>query len=75
MLLFAMLACAAPPEGGGPDHQVLSGGVVVGRGVTDIEVAGGVIVAVGDVDTTVPVVDVSGLFIVPAFIDSHVHVV
>jgi imidazolonepropionase-like amidohydrolase len=59
---------------------VFSGGIVVGLGPADVEVRDGDITVVGtaaegSVDPSLPVVDVSGLWLVPAFIDSHVHLV
>ncbi len=61
------------------DHTrvlVLRGGTVVGRGRADVVVHDGVIKDVGP-DLPQPaqaeVVDVSGRYLVPAFIDSHVH--
>lgn len=54
------------------EHFVLRGGVVVGLGPADVEVADGRIVAVG-VTGGAEIVDVSGRWLVPAFIDSHVH--
>jgi imidazolonepropionase-like amidohydrolase len=48
-----------------------------GRGLDgqslEIAVSGSRIVAPGDVPTSSPVVDLTGYFVVPAFIDSHVH--
>jgi len=51
----------------------IRGAEVVGRGVVDLEVDGGRIAAIGVVDATLPGVDAGGRFIVPGFIDSHVH--
>jgi imidazolonepropionase-like amidohydrolase len=77
--LIAWLACsrapapaadAAPPAG----PLALQGGVVVGTGPADLLIEEGRITAVGTVDTEgATVVDVSGRFLVPAAIDSHVH--
>ncbi|HEU4806776.1 MAG TPA: adenine deaminase C-terminal domain-containing protein, partial [Homoserinimonas sp.] len=62
--------------------RVLSGGKVLnvhtGRiSRSDVAIAGSRIAAVGDVEYTVgphtEVVDVSGLFLLPGFIDSHIH--
>lgn len=54
---------------------LLVGGKIVGGGVADIRVADGKITAIGAL-TPGPgdeVIDVTGRFIAPAFIDSHVH--
>ena len=67
-LLLSLVACAA-----GPDPVVLRGGIVVGVGRADVHVADGRVVAVGDVTADAKSVDVSGKWLVPAFIDSHVH--
>lgn len=56
-----------------PDHFVLAGGAVVGLGPADVEVADGRIVAIGAVDSDARRYDVSGRWLVPAAIDSHVH--
>jgi imidazolonepropionase-like amidohydrolase len=53
---------------------VLAGGTVVGRGRLDVEVKDGRIVSVGaspEADATR--IDVTGRFIAPSLIDSHVH--
>ena len=55
------------------DHFVLIGGTLTGGDVVDVEVRAGAIVALGPVDPTVDRVDVTGMWIAPAFIDSHVH--
>ncbi len=52
---------------------MLAGGSLAASGVSDVEVRDGRIVAIGDVDASAPRVDVSGRWIAPAFIDSHVH--
>jgi imidazolonepropionase-like amidohydrolase len=52
---------------------VLAGGTVVGTGLADVEIAGGRIVAIGDTSPDATRVDVSGHWLVPAVIDSHVH--
>ncbi|MEZ4316810.1 MAG: amidohydrolase family protein [Myxococcota bacterium] len=71
MLVIALsAACAAQPEG----PVVLSGATVVGRGRADVRIEGDRIVAVGDVDRTgATVLDHTGRFVVPAFVDAHVH--
>ncbi len=72
-VLAAGLACAPAPT-----HFVLAGGTVVGVGVVDVEVADGRIVSVGPPAAEGSTngatrVDVTGRFLVPAAIDSHVH--
>src|SRR5205085_1917566 len=54
-------------------HLVLRGGRLPGGAPADVEVEGGRIVAVGVVASESDVVDVSGRWLAPAFIDSHVH--
>jgi imidazolonepropionase-like amidohydrolase len=54
-------------------HFVLAGATLVGGVQADVEVADGVIVAVGEGSADAERVDVRGLWIGPAFIDSHVH--
>jgi imidazolonepropionase-like amidohydrolase len=54
-------------------HFVLRNGRLPGGMAADVEVRDGKIVAVGRVDARVEAVDVSGRFLAPAFIDSHVH--
>jgi len=54
-------------------HLVLRGGTIAGGGAADVEVTDGRIVAVGAVASGADVVDVSGRWLAPAFIDSHVH--
>jgi imidazolonepropionase-like amidohydrolase len=56
-----------------PARFALAGGTVVGVGPADVEVADGKIVAVGAVSGDAFRVDVTGRWIVPAAIDSHVH--
>jgi imidazolonepropionase-like amidohydrolase len=55
------------------DAYVLTGATVVGRGRADVEVADGRIIGLGTVSTTAERIDVSGRFLAPAFVDSHVH--
>ena len=62
----ALLGCA-------PARFVLAGGTVVGVGRADVEIDAGRIVAIGAVSTDAPVVDVTGRWLAPAAIDSHVH--
>ncbi len=52
---------------------MLAGGTVVGQGRVDVEVADGRIVAVGKSSAAAERIDVSGRFLAPAFVDSHVH--
>ena len=58
-------------------HYVLRGGRIVGPGgvvgaPTDVEIRDGDVIAVGEVSDA-EVIDVRGTFLVPSFIDSHVH--
>ncbi len=63
----------APVPEGQPDW-VLRGGVIVPSGATEIAVKDGVFVPVPqDLDPAVPIVDTTGKWLAPAFIDSHVH--
>jgi imidazolonepropionase-like amidohydrolase len=73
--LWLALACARTPAAEIPagSHYVLRGGTVVGIGSADVEIVEGRIVAVGEVPEGPESVDVSGRWIVPAFVDSHVH--
>jgi imidazolonepropionase-like amidohydrolase len=52
---------------------VLAGGTLAAGAISDVEVRDGRIEAIGEVDASAPRVDVSGRWIAPAFIDSHVH--
>lgn len=71
MIAWLFLACTNSADAG--DHFVLHG-AKIGDVVTDVEVDQGLIVAVGDVaDRGVKVIDVSGKWLSPAWIDSHVH--
>jgi imidazolonepropionase-like amidohydrolase len=54
-------------------HFALVGGTVVGRGLLDVTVRDARIEDVGSASSDVERVDVSGRFLVPAFIDAHVH--
>ena len=71
--LFLGCASEASDSSARPDSYVLSGGTVVGHGRADVEVADGRIVGVGTVSSTAEQIDVSGRFLAPAFVDSHVH--
>ena len=79
-MLLLLVACAPHLSGGLdstslpvlPSSYVLRGGTVVGVGLADVEIADGKIVAVGDI-VGGETVDVTGKWIVPGFIDSHVH--
>lgn len=78
MLVFLFVACSAPaapiamPDPP-PDHFGLIGGHVVGVGSVDIEIEDGRIVRFGELPSDVDRLDVAGRWIVPAFVDSHVH--
>jgi imidazolonepropionase-like amidohydrolase len=51
----------------------LVGGTVVGQGRADVTIRDGRVAAVGASAGDAELVDVSGRFLVPAFIDAHVH--
>ncbi|MFZ5476161.1 MAG: amidohydrolase family protein [Myxococcota bacterium] len=74
--MLLLLACApadsAEPAPEPVGHVVLRGATVVGVGVADVEIDGDRIVAVGRVGEA-EVVDVTGKWLVPGFVDSHVH--
>lgn len=55
--------------------QVIRGGTIVGLGVADIAIVDGVITEIGAIETTPDEVTIAaaGRWIVPAGIDSHVH--
>lgn len=60
----------------GPSPFILRGAMVLGptgATIADVEVRGGHIVATGTLSGGARVVDVTGLWLAPAFIDSHVH--
>ena len=57
----------------GATHFALVGGTVVGIGSADVTILGAEIEAVGTAEPGIERVDVNGRFLVPAFIDSHVH--
>jgi len=76
------LAVPNPSAGGTPKNSadarapsfVLKGGNVFGVGKRNLRIDGGRVVAVGvSVADTDRIVDVTGRYIVPGFIDSHVH--
>ncbi len=75
LLVGCSVADAEPPEQDPLGRTVLRGGHVVGLGVADLALEGGLIRAVGTVATTPDdqIIDVGGRWLVPAFIDSHVH--
>lgn len=79
LLLSSGGSCAsAPGEAPTPPSSprfVLRGGALPGGVAADVAVRDGRIVAVGEVEVSDAdeVVDVSGSFVAPAFIDSHVH--
>lgn len=65
-----------PPSIPDVEHYVLRNAVVVGRGVADVEIDGGYVVALGNptLETgSLPSADLDGYWLTPAFIDSHVH--
>jgi len=69
---------SAPPSAPDAGHSVsafvLAGGVVFGLGKQNLLIDSGRIVAVGvSRDAATRVVDVGGRYVVPGFIDSHVH--
>jgi imidazolonepropionase-like amidohydrolase len=75
---FALPACsAAAPAAEVPEtaHNgfVLANGRLVGGERLSLEIRDGTISAIGDVDGSLPIRDVSNQWIVPAAIDSHVH--
>lgn len=80
-LLSAVLPACTPRVGGvprqtppaTPSHFVLDGGRLPDGRVTAIEIRDGIIVGLGAVHADVPHISVAGRWIVPAFIDSHVH--
>lgn len=81
MLTLLLLACAPttttplPDAGpGDPGRVVLRGATIPGLGRADLAIEAGRITAVGEVPEGGEDVDLSGRFLVPAFIDSHVHV-
>ena len=71
--LFLGCASEASDSTARLDAYVLTGGTVVGRGRMDVEVADGRIVALATGSSTAERIDVSGRFLAPAFVDSHVH--
>ncbi|MSQ00763.1 MAG: hypothetical protein EXR71_02595 [Myxococcales bacterium] len=79
MSLLLLLGCAphlaAAPVPSAVGSVLLVGGTVVGVGVADVRIGDGQIVEVGASleRTGADVVDVSGRYLVPSFIDSHVH--
>ncbi|GDX80249.1 amidohydrolase [Deltaproteobacteria bacterium] len=82
MTLWFFLACAASSRAPlpvdtapAPASILLQGGRVVGQGLVDVWMRDGRILEVGEglAAEGAEVIDVSGRFLVPAFIDSHVH--
>ncbi len=59
--------------GAAAGHFRLHGATVVGLGLADVEIEGARIVAVGAAAVAGEVIDLTGRWLVPAFIDSHVH--
>lgn len=83
MTVWVILACSATsrspgvsaPTGEAAVATLLQGGIVVGQGTADLRFRGGRIVEIGpdlELGDDEPI-DVRGRFLVPAFIDSHVH--
>jgi imidazolonepropionase-like amidohydrolase len=58
---------------GDSEHVVLRGGLLPGGARADVEIRDGIIIGVGEIETRARSVDVSGSYLVPGFIDSHVH--
>ncbi|MCB9742781.1 MAG: amidohydrolase family protein [Alphaproteobacteria bacterium] len=85
LLWMSLLACAGPQaapespadtlvEGAQDGDLVLRGGHVVGQGVVDLLLrAGRVEAAGGEMPEDAEVIDLTGKWVTPAFIDSHVH--
>jgi len=75
LVLGCAEADAEPPGVSTANRIVLQGGLVVGLGAADVALEGGQISAVGTVATNKDdqLIDASGRWLVPAFIDSHVH--
>lgn len=78
VLAALALGCRSEPPAAraGPnveEHFVVAGATLPGVGVRDVEIRGRQIVAVGDVAPGTKRLDASGRFLVPALIDSHVH--
>ncbi len=80
--MLLLLACAHPQLADTPSESfvipqsaryVLRGGRLPGGAATDLAIADGKIVAVGTVEEGGEEVDLGGRWLVPAFIDSHVH--
>ncbi|MFT4626290.1 MAG: imidazolonepropionase-like amidohydrolase [Myxococcota bacterium] len=71
LLAASALACSGAP----PGAILLQGGTLVGGAPGDVLLIGGRIAAVGEVDApeAAEIVDVSGRWVGPAGIDSHVH--
>jgi imidazolonepropionase-like amidohydrolase len=72
-----LLGCTTPGPGAAGEAWVLRGGtVVLGPAhalATDLTIRGGRVAAIGPGDASLPAVDVTGAWLAPAFIDSHVH--
>lgn len=64
---------ASEPAPAEPTHFALRGATLLGVGRVDLEVRDGIVAAIGAVAPELPEVDLAGRWIVPAAIDSHVH--
>jgi imidazolonepropionase-like amidohydrolase len=84
LLLGAALGCHAnggsQPNARGRPEPATGTGAWIARGsrgidgqILELAVSGNRFVASGDVSPSSPVVDLTGYYVVPAFIDSHVH--
>lgn len=72
-MLLPILAAACASGGPVAGQVVLRGATLPDGTVRDVELRDGSIAAIGDVDPTARVIDVTGRWLVPAAIDSHVH--
>lgn len=73
MVRWLWLAAGCSEAGTVSEHVVLRGGRLPGGEAADVELRAGKVVAVGKVDGGAVEVDVTGRFLAPAFVDSHVH--
>lgn len=71
LILSTLVACARPLP---PQESVVLRGATLPSGqIRDVELRDGSIVAIGEVTPGVRVIDVTGEWLAPAAIDSHVH--